>query len=73
LYDYGSYGLGEVTNNAPSGSAPNQALFDQYYDALFNPSTGAIATELRQPLQGPLKKVRKQAIQRYVEYEESLT
>jgi hypothetical protein len=61
-----------VTNNAPGGPAPEPELFDSMYDALFNPTTGAIATELRQPLPPFLRQVQKQAIHDYRAFEASI-
>jgi len=72
MYDYDNFGIGEVTNNAPGGPAPEPELFDSLYDALFDPTTGAIATELRKPLPPFLKHVQDQAIADYVAFEASV-
>ena len=73
LYDYTNpNGIQEVTNNAPSGSAPEPALYHQLYDALFNPNEGAIATELRQPLPPFLRLAQREAMAEYLAYEASL-
>jgi arylsulfatase A-like enzyme len=72
LYDYANNGIGEVTNNAPGGSSPEPTLYNQLYDALFNPTGGAVATELRQPLPPFLGEVQRRAIADYVNYEASL-
>jgi len=39
------------------------------YSALFNPVTGAVANELRQPLTGRLKEVQRRAIDNYLAFE----
>jgi arylsulfatase A-like enzyme len=72
LYDYTNYGIAEVTNNVPGGPAPEPELFDSMYDALFNPTTGAVATELRQPMPPFLKQVQDQAIADYLAFEASV-
>jgi len=72
MYDYNNFGIGEVVNNAPGGSTPEPALFAQLYDALFNPRTGAVANELRQPLPANLKPVQQKAFNDYLKYEASL-
>ena len=72
LYDYTNYGIGEVTNNAPGGPAPEPELFDSMYDALFDPTSGAIATELRKPLPPFLRQVQNQAIADYLAFEASV-
>ncbi len=72
MYDYDNYGIGEVTNNAPGGPAPEPELFDSMYDALFDPTSGAIATELRKPLPPFLRQVQNQAIADYLTFEASV-
>lgn len=72
LYDYTNYGIGEVTNNAPGGSAPEPALYTQLYGALFNPNGGAVAAELRQPLPPSLGHVQRTAMADYLAYEANL-
>jgi hypothetical protein len=72
LYDYANYGIGEVTNNTPSGSAPEPALYNQLYTDLFNPNGGAVAAELRQPLPPSLGEVQRKAMADYLTYEASL-
>src|SRR6266498_592309 len=72
LYDYTNYGIGEVTNNAPGGPAPEPELFDSMYDALFDPTSGGIATELRKPLPPFLRQVQNQAIADYLAFEASV-
>jgi hypothetical protein len=72
MYDYDNFGIGEVTNNAPGGPAPEPELFDSLYDALFNSTTGAIATELRKPLPPFLRHVQNQAIADYLAFEASV-
>lgn len=81
LYNYAAYGLDEVINNAPGnvphnaspgGSAPDPALFELLYIALFNPTTGAVDTELRQPLPSRLQPIQTRAINTYLAYEASL-
>lgn len=73
LYDYANYGNLEVTNNAPGGSKPEQGLFDQMYNDLFDRANGAIQNELRASLPDYLKPVRKQAIQAYLDYEAAIS
>lgn len=73
LYDYANYGIDEVVNNAPGGSKPEQALFDQMYRDLFDRASGAIRNELRAPLPAYLKPVREQAISDYIEYENAIS
>ena len=72
LYDYDKYGLGEVTNSAPDGSKPEPQLYTSLYSALFDPTTGAVATELRKPLPAYLKYTQRKAIADYLAYEASL-
>jgi hypothetical protein len=72
LYDYDTYGIEEITNNAPGGPAPEPQLFESMYDALFNPSSGAITTELRQPMPPFLRQVQRQAIADYLAFEASV-
>jgi hypothetical protein len=72
MYDYVNYGIGEVTNNAPGGSAPEPKLYKQLYNALFDPTTGAIATELREPLPSYLQNVQDEAINAYLAFEASV-
>jgi arylsulfatase A-like enzyme len=72
LYDYATFGIDEVINNAPSGSVPEPELFSDLYRALFDPQTGALLNELRQPLPPFLKRVHKQAIADYLAFEASL-
>jgi arylsulfatase A-like enzyme len=72
LYDYTKDGIGEVVNRGPSGSAPDQALYDQLYSALFDPATGAIANELRKPLPAYLQAAQAEAIAAYLAYQSSL-
>lgn len=72
LYDYTDFGLAEVTNNAPSGSAPKPELYNTLYDELFNPNGGAVAAELRQPLPTFLTEVQRRAMNDYLAYEASL-
>jgi arylsulfatase A-like enzyme len=69
MYDYAGYGMGEVTNNAPGGPMPEVELFADLYRALFDPQTGALVTELRQPLPPFLQPVQRQAIADYLAYE----
>ncbi len=69
LYNYQQDGIDEVINHSPSGSAPDPTLFASMDDALFNPDTGAVATELRQPLPSDLQAVQTQAINDYLAYE----
>jgi hypothetical protein len=66
LYDYNAYGIEEVTNNAAGGPAPEPQLFQTMYDALLDPTTGAIATELCKPLPPFLRQVQRQAIADYL-------
>jgi hypothetical protein len=61
-----------VTNNARNGPTPEPDLYNTLYDALFNPTTGAIATELRKPLPPFLKNEQNQAINRYLTFEVSV-
>ncbi len=68
LYNYLQDGVDEVINHAPGGSAPDPVLFGDLYDALFNPSSGAVANELRQPLPNSLKEVQRRAIDNYLAY-----
>lgn len=42
------------------------------YDALFDPTTGAIATELRKPLPPFLPQVQNEAIAAYLTFESSV-
>ena len=72
MYDYTNFGIEEVTNNSPSGSSPEPTLYNQLYDAVFNPNGGAIATELRQPLPPFLGEVQRRAMTDYLNYEASL-
>lgn len=69
LYNYQLDGPDEVINHAPSGSAPDPALTQALYSALFNPTDGAVATELRQPLPNSLKEVQRRALNAYLAYE----
>src|SRR5262249_28358451 len=69
LYDYANFGPAEVTNNAPSGSAPEPDLYNTLYDELFNPKGGAVAAELRQPLPSFLANVQRKAMSDYLAYE----
>lgn len=74
LYDYTKDGsVEEVVNRAPGGSAPDQALYDQLYSALFDPTTGAVANELRKPLPAYLQPAQDEAIADYLAYQASLT
>lgn len=70
LYNYQQDGFDEVINHSPSGSAPDPALFAALYDALFNPTSGAVATELRQPLPRYLKQVQRRALRKYIEFQQ---
>lgn len=72
MYDYDNYGFAELTNNAPGGPAPEPELFDSLYDALFDPTSGAVATELRRPLPPFLRKAQNQAIADYLAFEASV-
>ena len=72
FYDYPKFGSDEVINNAPGGSVPEPDLFATHYDALFNPTTGAVVNELRQPLPSFLKEVQRRAMADYLDYEASL-
>lgn len=60
LYDYEEDGFDDVIDHAPGPRVPpdqvDQELFDQLYLALFNPESGAVANELRQPLPSHLKR-----------------
>jgi hypothetical protein len=69
LYNYQQDGIDEVINRAPGAAAPDLALYAAMYDALFNPTGGAVATELRQPLPNRLKQVQKRAFNTYLAYE----
>lgn len=70
LYDYQADGIAEVQNRAPRAGAPgNRALAIAMYNALFDPSSGAVATELRQPLPDYLQPVQQRAFAAYLEYE----
>ena len=73
LYDYNSYGFEEVTNNATHQAvpAPEPHLFVGMYDALFNPTNGAIPTELRKPLPPFLRQVQRRAMADYLAFEAS--
>ena len=57
MYDYEQDGIDEVINRSPSGPAPDPALYETLYDALFDPDSGAVANELRQPLPDYLQAV----------------
>jgi arylsulfatase A-like enzyme len=72
LYNYQEDGIDEVINRAPSGSAPDPVLFAELYEALFNPDSGAVANELRQPLPSRFKQVQKRAFDAYLAYEEAI-
>lgn len=72
MYDYELFGPDEVINSAPGGSQPKQKRFDKLYHALFNPATGAVQHELRQPLPPPLQQVHQQAISDYLAYEAAI-
>lgn len=69
LYNYPLDGPDEVINHGPTGSAPDPALTQALYNALFNPTTGAVANELRQPLPNSLKQVQRRAFDTYLAYE----
>jgi hypothetical protein len=69
LYDYQADGIGEVKNRAPGTTEPNQALYDQLYTALFDEQTGAVPTELRQPLPLYLQKAQQEAMTAYLAHE----
>jgi hypothetical protein len=73
MYNYQKDGIGEVINNAPGGSEPDPALTAALYDALFNPSTGAVVGELRQPLPQSLKQVQRRAIDNYLAFQACTT
>jgi arylsulfatase A-like enzyme len=68
LYNYEQDGVDEVINHAPGGSAPDPVLFETMYGALFNPSSGAVANELRRPLPSHLKQVQRRALDNYLAY-----
>ncbi len=70
LYDYEQDGIDEVINRSPSGPAPDPALYQTLYDALFDPDSGAVANELRQPLPDYLQAVQTRAINNYVVFQE---
>ena len=72
LYNYAADGIGEVINHSPSGSAPDLALYDQLYDAVFNPVTGAVPTELRQPVPDYLRHAQRRAMNRYIAYQNAV-
>lgn len=72
LYNYQSDGIDEVINHAPGGSAPDQTLFTQLYNALFNPTSGAVANELRQPLPRNLRRVQRRAFKTYLAYQAAI-
>lgn len=69
LYNYQADGIDEVINHAPSGSAPDAALYATLYDALFNTTSGAVVKELRRPLPESLQPVQQRAINAYLLYE----
>ena len=46
---------------------------DRLYDALFNPTTGAVANELRQPLPSRLKEVQRKAFADYLAYQAKIS
>jgi arylsulfatase A-like enzyme len=69
MYDYATHGIDEVINNAPGGSAPEPTLYATLYDALFNPTSGALVNELRQPLPASLQPVQQQAMSAYLAHE----
>lgn len=70
LYNYQQDGIDEVINHSPGGSAPDPVLFASMYNALFDPNSGAVATELRRPLPRYLKQVQRRAIAKYVEFQQ---
>jgi len=72
LYDYTKDGVAEVINHAPSGSAPDPALYNQLYNALFDPVNGAVVKELRAPLPSYLQAAQDEAMADYLSYEASL-
>ncbi len=69
LYNYEQDGFDEVINRSPSGPAPDPALYQTLYDALFDPNSGAVANELRQPLPDYLQAVQTRAINNYVVFQ----
>ncbi len=69
LYNYQADGIGEVINRGPTGPAPDLPLAISMYNKLFNPTTGVVATELRQPLPAYLQPVQQRAMQAYLDYE----
>lgn len=71
LYNYAADGIDEVINHALNGSAPDPILFASMYEALFNPSSGAVATELRQPLPNRLRAVQRRAIDEYLVFQQT--
>ncbi|MGD2047977.1 MAG: sulfatase-like hydrolase/transferase [Chloroflexota bacterium] len=74
LYNYQQDGIDEVINRAPSApdDQVDQALFDELYDALFNPDSGAVVNELRQPLPRHFKQIQKRAFDAYLAYQEAI-
>lgn len=72
LYDYQADGIAEVQNRVPRADAPGDwELAVAMYNALFDPVSGAVATELRQPLPDYLQPVQQRAINAYLEYEQA--
>lgn len=71
LYNYQQDGIDEVINHSPSGPTPDPALFGALYEALFNPVSGAVANELRQPLPNYLKQVQRRALNKYVVFQQA--
>ena len=69
LYNYQQDGMAEVINRSPSGPDPDPTLFAAMYDALFDPDSGAVANELRQPLPDYLQPVQTRAINSYVDFQ----
>ena len=69
LYNYQQDGIDEVINHAPSSPAPDPALYGILYDALFNPTSGAVVTELRKPLPSYLEEAQSRAFATYLEFE----
>ena len=70
LYNYQTDGIGEVENRVPRANAPGDpVLLATMANALFNPTSGAVVTELRQPLPKSLQEVQRRAIDTYLKYE----
>ncbi len=72
LYDYTKDGVAEVINHAPGGSDPDPVLYNQLYNALFDPTNGAVVKELRAPLPAYLQAPQDAAMADYLAYEASL-